>query len=478
MKPVILFVDDEPMILNALEKLFSAEYEVLLAESGEEALEKLTTTEVEVVVVDQKMPGMDGVETLRAIRQAHPLTVRVALTAHADVQTLVESVNYGQIFRYVSKPWGDDELNRTLKEGVAKYRADRAALSRQEELQRLANEKARLEQEVVFLKSEIEREFSLDNIVSVSPEMGRVRRMIRASALNDETVLIQGESGTGKELVARAIHYNSKRHAAKFIAVDCGALSETLLEGELFGYRRGAFTGAVRDQKGLFEEADGGTVFLDEISNTSLKLQSRLLRVIQEKEIRRIGEMQPRFVDVRILAATNQDLRSIVLEKLFREDLYYRLNVIPIQMPALRDRPSDIPILVNHFINQHNLQSAKKIRSISREALHVLCKRTWPGNVRELRNAVNRMLAFANSDHLDVNEIPEEEHSIMERHGVNDAGMSADFHLQEIVPMDDVERRYIQHVLGHTAGNKTEAAKLMGVKRTTLLMRMKKLGLN
>jgi DNA-binding NtrC family response regulator len=478
--PALLFVDDEELILSALRKQFDDRYTVITAVTGEEALAILQSRTVAVAVVDQRMPGIGGVETLKRIREMYPHTVRIALTAHADIQSLVESVNYGQIFRYVSKPWDTHDLEITIQEAVDKFLADQAQTERVTEIERLSVEKAKLEQEIVVLKSEIEKEFALDNIISASSEMNQVRRLIKAASLNDETILIQGESGTGKELVAKAIHYNSKRSRFKFIAVDCGALSETLLEGELFGHRKGAFTGAIQDQKGLFEEADGGTVFLDEISNTSIKLQARLLRVIQEKEIRRIGEMQPRLVDVRIITATNKDLREECRRGAFREDLFYRLNVIPIQLPSLRERRSDIPILINHFINLHNQQSEKKVRSISREALNDLCARTYPGNVRELKNLVNRMLVFAEHDHIDVDDIPEDPvgTTLDRKPSTSHNGSDGPFVISRIDPMDAVERLYIEYVLKRVHGNKSEAAKLLGMKRTTLHMRMKKLGLD
>ncbi len=478
--PTVLFVDDESLILNALRKQFDGRYEVITARTGEEALEMMKSRDVAVAVVDQRMPGIGGVETLRRIRELHPQTVRIALTAHANIESLVESVNYGQIFRYVSKPWDTAELELVIREATDKYLAELEQTGRADEIERLAVEKAQLEQEIFILKSEIEKEFALDNIISSSREMSQVRRLIKAASLNDETILVQGESGTGKELVAKAIHYNSKRNRFKFIAVDCGALSESLLEGELFGHRKGSFTGAMQDQKGLFEEADGGTVFLDEISNTSLKLQTRLLRVIQEREIRRIGEMQPRLVDVRIIAATNKDLREECRRGTFREDLFYRLNVIPIQLPSLRERRTDIPILINHFINTHNQRSEKKVRSISRDALNNLCARDWPGNVRELKNLVNRMLAFAERDHIDVDDIPDDL-SIREtppESPVTPLESAESFIVSRVDPLRAVESRYIQFVLKHTGGNKTAAAKLLGLKRTTLLMRMKKLGLD
>lgn len=479
LKHTILCVDDEQPILNVLRKILEDHYIVFTVASGEEALDILHRHEVAVVVVDQKMPSMSGVELLKHVKDAHPYTVRIVLTAYADIHDLVDSVNLGEIYRYIHKPWETQTLLDVLADAAKKYEENIANAQRKNQYERLAIEKARLEQEIVVLKSEIEKEFSLDNIISVSPEMNEVRRLIKSASVSDETVLIQGESGTGKELVAKAIHFNSKRQHHKFIAIDCGALAENLLESELFGHKKGAFTGAFYDKKGLFEEAEGGTVFLDEISNTSLSLQAKLLRVIQEKEIRRIGETHFRRVDVRIISATNKNLSEEFRKDHFREDLYYRLNVIPIHLPPLRNRRSDIPILINHFINDHNRNSEKKIRSIAQEVLNFLSARDWKGNVRELKNLINRMLIFAESDFLGINDIPEEFRR--ELHEIQFSKPSAtttgfEFKINGIQTIEELERSYIRYVLNKTT-NKAEAAKLLGMKRTTLLMRMKKLGL-
>lgn len=479
-KHTILCVDDEPPILSVLRKILEDRYVIFTVSSGEDALDILNRHEVAVVIVDQKMPSMSGVELLKHVKESYPYTVRIVLTAYADIHDLVDSVNLGEIYRYIHKPWETQTLLDVLADAIKKYEENIANAQRKNQYERLAIEKAKLEQEIVVLKSEIEKEFSLDNIISVSPEMNEVRRLIKSASVSDETVLIQGESGTGKELVAKAIHFNSKRQHNKFTAIDCGALAENLLESELFGHKKGAFTGAFYDKKGLFEEAEGGTVFLDEISNTSLALQAKLLRVIQEKEIRRIGETHFRRVDVRIISATNKDLYEEFRKETFREDLYYRLNVIPVQLPPLRNRRSDIPILINHFINDHNRNSEKKVRSISQEVLNFLCSREWKGNVRELKNLINRMLIFAESDSLSLNDIPEEFRR--ELHDIQfskppDATNHFEFKINDIKTIEELERSYIRYILHQTGANKAEAAKLLGMKRTTLLMRMKKLGL-
>lgn len=476
----ILCVDDEPAILSVLRKLLEEEYNVYTASNGLEALNILNDHEIALALVDQKMPNMSGVELLTKIKDLYPNTVRIIVTAHTEVHDLVNSINEGEIFRHINKPWDMEVLTDCIQEAVRKFEQHRAITQHRNEYEKLASEKAKLEREIVLLKSEIEKEYSLDNIVSISTEMNHVRRLINAASLSDETVMIQGESGTGKELVARAIHYNSKRHHKRFLAVDCGALTETLLEGELFGHKKGAFTGAVQDQKGLIEDAVGGTVFLDEISNTSLSLQAKLLRVIQEKEIRRIGETQYRQVDVRIIAATNKDLLAEAQKQNFRMDLYYRLNVLNIQLPPLRERPSDIPLLVNHIINEYNQKSEKKIKSISREALSFLSSLEWKGNIRELKNMINRMMIFAHGDHLDIHDIPDEirmlNSSSLQTKISSDSEFS-NFSITVPKTMDEVEKEYIRFILSKTSSNKAEAAKLLGLKRTTLIMRMKKFGL-
>lgn len=476
----ILCVDDEPAILSVLRKLLEDDYNVYTALNGLEALNLLNDHEIAVALVDQKMPNMTGIELLTKIKDLYPNTVRIILTAHTEVHDLVNSINMGEIFRHVNKPWDEDVLVDCIREAVLKFEQNRAIIQHKNAYEKLATEKEKLEREIVLLKSEIEKEYSLDNIVSISPEMNHVRRLIQAASLSDETVLIQGESGTGKELVARAIHFNSKRQHKKFLAVDCGTLTETLLEGELFGHKKGAFTGAVHDQKGLIEDAVGGTVFLDEISNTSFSFQSKLLRVIQEKEIRRIGETQYRQVDVRIIAATNKDLMQEVQEQKFRMDLYYRLNVLNVQLPPLRQRRSDIPILVNHIINEYNQKSEKKIKSISREALNQLSSLPWPGNIRELKNIINRMMIFARGEHLDITDVPDEIRTGDSIALTNDRAADAvgfHFSLSGLKTLDELEKEYIRFVLNKTSSNKAEAAKLLGLKRTTLIMRMKKFGL-
>jgi transcriptional regulator with PAS, ATPase and Fis domain len=311
--------------------------------------------------------------------------------------------------------------------------------------------------------------------------MKQVFHLIENAADNTANVLIQGESGTGKELVAKAIHYNGSRKNRKFVAVDCGALPENLLESELFGYKKGAFTGANSDKKGLFEEADGGTIFLDEITNTSLNFQSRLLRVIQEGEIRRVGDTETRKINVRTIVATNRNLLDQVKAGFFREDLYYRLNVIPISLPPLRERQDDIPLLVQFFIDKHNKANNKNIRSVSSELMEKLIRHTWPGNIRELENILSRMIILTSQDKLTPESLPDE----IKKSGpavsskqtatmLNATQKSLDEFENELAR---IEKDYFSSVLEKAGGNKSKAAEILGIKRTTLNDRLKKLGL-
>ncbi|MDH7514406.1 MAG: sigma 54-interacting transcriptional regulator, partial [Bacteroidota bacterium] len=335
---------------------------------------------------------------------------------------------------------------------------------------------ARLQDENLYLQKTVNRRFGFENIIGESAPMMKLFAETQAAIGSEAAVLISGESGTGKELIAKAIHYNGSRKAGRFVAVDCGALPDTLLESELFGYKRGAFTGAYTDKPGLFEEAHNGTLFLDEISNTSIAFQAKLLRVLQDGEFRRVGDTTTRTVNVRIICATNKNLAEEIEHGRFRQDLFYRLNVIPITVPPLRDRVSDIPLLVQHFIDRFKAKSPSPIRGATSELLEVLKTLPWKGNVRELENLINRMLTQAESDLLTTRDLPPEYQSAASQ------GPSAEIPVtlgmpRRLVTLQQIEREHILFVLQHTKGNKTEAARILGVKRTTLIERMKKLGL-
>ncbi len=335
-----------------------------------------------------------------------------------------------------------------------------------------------MKQENVYLRREIEQRFGFESIIGSSKPMEKLFTETQAAITSESNVLIYGESGTGKELIAKAIHYNGKRKDHHFVAVDCGALPDTLLESELFGYMRGAFTGAVTDKPGLFEEAHNGTLFLDEISNTSLAFQAKMLRALQEGEFRRVGETKIRQANVRIICATNSDLQEEIRQERFRQDLFYRLNVIPITVPPLRDRSYDVPELVQHFIHMYNEKNGTDIHGASNELTEILKGLPWKGNIRELENLVNRILAQTDEAVLSTRHLPAEYRTVKR----NQASAAGDLEVslrapQRLQPLKEMEKEHINFVLQHTEGNKTEAAKILGLKRTTLVEKMKKLGM-
>ena len=353
----ILIVDDEKDILDSLRLAFEEDYEVVTASSGEQGLEILQGLSVSVMIVDQRMPGMDGVTFLDQAMQLAPKAVRIILTGYTDMDALIAAVNSGQIYRYIHKPWEPDALKMDVRRAVERFEMSSELEERYGEILRLNQEleeaKQKLELENVQLRHAASQRYLADGLIGQSPAMEKVYDLIEKVLNSDVTVILTGETGTGKELLARCVHFNGPRKERPFVAQNCGALPPELLESELFGYRKGAFTGAVEDRPGMFEAADGGTIFLDEIGETSMAMQVRLLRVLQEGEIRRVGEVRDRKVNVRTIAATNQDLKVEVEAKRFREDLYFRLNVFPIEVPPLRDRSEDVPLLVAHFLKTY-----------------------------------------------------------------------------------------------------------------------------
>ena len=370
----VLVVDDEEVVVFSCRRiLVDAGFEVESAQDGKTALEKIRRQAFDVVLLDIMMPGIDGVEVLRRIKEDHPQMEVVMITGRAEIDTAVRSMKLGA-FDYLPKPFDPDELRLTVEHAL---------------------ERRRLLQENLKLRHEVGARYRAENAIGSSAEMQEVFRLVAQCAPTGSTALLTGESGTGKELIARAIHHNSLRSDAPFVAVDCTSLSENLLESELFGHVRGAFTGAVVNKRGLFDEARGGTLFLDEIGNIPLSIQAKLLRVIQEREFRAVGDTNTRTADVRLIAATNKDLRAMVREGTFREDLFYRLNVFPIRVPPLRERRDDIPALAQHFLARCNRELGKHIEGFSADALQVLRDYDWPGNVRELENAVHRAAILA-----------------------------------------------------------------------------------
>jgi DNA-binding NtrC family response regulator len=436
----ILIVDDEPVVRDSLGKWFEEEgYAVDTACSARDALLKLPRQRWDLAVLDIKMPGMDGLDLQRKMREIDPELTVVIMTGYASVETAVRALKEGA-YDYITKPFDPDDLAHLIRKAL--------------EHRRMKDENLRLRQSL--------EEIQAAELVGQSPAMQKVGEMIRTVAPNDTTVLITGESGTGKELVARAVHNLSPRRFMPMVVIHCGALTETLLESELFGHEKGAFTGAQYRKKGKFEVAEGGTVFLDEISDISLRTQTDLLRVLQEKEITRVGGTQPIKVDFRVVAATNKDLESLVKEGTFRPDLFYRLNVFGIRVPALRERREDIPLLVDHFIRKYSQVMNKRFTSVSKPAMELLMDYDWPGNVRELENAIERAMVIGHEPEIQAPDFPLQH--------VPAAPLPAG------ETLEDVERAHILKTLEVCHWNQSRAARVLKIDRVTLYNKIKKYG--
>jgi two-component system response regulator PilR (NtrC family) len=447
----ILVVDDEQSMREMLSIMLAKEgHEVLEAGSRGEAASALARGPVDMVVTDVRLPDGDGIEILRHVKAASPETVVIVMTAFGTADSAVAARKLGAE-AYVFKPFDVDELRIVVRDSLA---------NRQ------------LRSEVVRLRHEVGRRYGLDRVIGVSPVMASLFEMVRAIAPTSSTVLITGESGTGKELVARAIHGLSGRAQGPFVTVNCGALPDTLLESELFGHMKGAFTDARQDKKGLFEAAHGGTLFLDEVGETSPSMQVKLLRALQDRRIRRLGGTAEIPVDVRVIAATNLSLEDLVREKRFREDLYYRLQVIPIQTPPLRERREDIRLLAQHFLEQFARQMGKEVAKLSEAALVRLERYSWPGNVRELENVIERAVALETTAAV----LPERLPALLQDAARSDDGppigpdFSLDAHLQA------VERRFLAEALAQSGGDRSEAARLLGVNARRLRYLLQKHG--
>jgi len=374
----ILIVDDEEIVIRSCLRILDGdEFQIESVRDGREALRKVEENAYDVIILDIMMPNIDGLEVLRRVKETHPDVDVIMITGLSQIDTAVQAMKLGA-FDYLSKPFEPDELKLVVQRAL---------------------ERRRLLQENLELKSEVSSKYRFENIIGLSPQMQAVYRLIAQCAPTSSTVLITGESGTGKELIARAIHYNSLRKDKPFVAVDCNALSENLLESELFGHVKGAFTSAVVNKKGMFEVADSGTLFLDEIGNISMSIQAKLLRVLQEREFRAVGDTRVQAANFRLVTATNKDLKAMVAAGTFRDDLYYRINIFPVHAPALRERKSDIPALAYHFLKAFNTELGKTITDISEGALSTLCNYAWPGNVRELENVMHRA-AILTSDNV------------------------------------------------------------------------------
>ncbi|MBI5468056.1 MAG: sigma-54-dependent Fis family transcriptional regulator [Deltaproteobacteria bacterium] len=453
-RPVLLVVDDEKNIRDMLELILAEHYDVLFAENGTEALKAVKTKPVDMVLMDVNLPGrdglpgMDGLRTLELVKEFDPETEVVMLSGENSAQQAVSALKKGA-YDYITKPFDSEDLLLTLKR---------------------LSERLKLKNEVGYLKEELRGHTGQGEIISRSPRMRTVFELINAVSQTSSSVLITGESGTGKELVARAIQSKGPRKDKPFVAVNCGAVPSELMESELFGHEKGSFTGAHARKTGKFEYADGGTLFLDEVSTLPMHLQVKLLRVLQEKSFERVGSNIPIKVDIRVIAATNLDLEKEVRKGNFREDLYYRLKVVPIELPPLRERREDIPLLIHHFLKKHAQTFNKPVPKVSAEAINALRNFSWPGNIRELENLIERLVVLSKAgreityDDLPVGMFTTD----VENHP---KGPARDF--REAV--ESFERHYIIGVLNKTNWNKLEAARRMKVHRNTLLLKMKAL---
>jgi two-component system NtrC family response regulator len=442
----ILVIDDDESLRRVLEYNLAQEgYAVLTASSGEQGLTLLKKEGADLVVTDVRMSGLDGLQVLDEVRKADPNIQVIILTAFGTIEMAVEAMKAGA-FHYISKPFNRDELKLTIRKAL---------------------QLKALERENVALRQELQTRLGLDAIIAESPQMQQLLEMLERVAPTETTVLILGESGTGKELIARAIHANSPRAAGPFVAVNCAAIPENLLESELFGHVKGAFTGAIRDRVGKFEAAEGGTIFLDEIGEMRPELQVKILRCLEERVVERVGDNRPIRVDVRVLAATNKDLTKAIQAGEFREDLYYRLNVVPLQIPPLRERREDIRPLAQHFLQR--LGASPRL-AIAPDAFKVLETYDWPGNVRELENALERAMIFHRGDVISLADLPETVRAPRAKEAVAlpvslpEAGLS----------LEEVEKELILRALQKHEWNQSRAARYLGITRHTLLYRMEK----
>jgi len=456
MKARILVVDDEEIVVKScLRILGEGDYEAEGVESGEEALRRIEARPYDVVILDIMMPKVDGLEVLRRVKESHPDIDVIMVTGLSQIDTAVRSMKLGA-FDYLPKPFDPDELKVVVGRAL---------------------ERRRLLQENLNLKSEVSSRYRMENIIGPSPAMQAVYRLIAKSAPTNSTILLTGESGTGKELIARAVHYNSLRKDRPFVPVDCNSLSENLLESELFGHVRGSFTGAVANKRGMFEIAHGGTLFLDEIGNLSLSTQAKLLRVIQEREFRAVGDTRTQTTDVRLIAATNKDLKAMVAGATFREDLYYRINIFPIQVPPLRERREDIPALAHHFLNVLSKEVGKRFTAFSEGAMNLLLQHDWRGNVRELENAVHRAVILATGDVIRRAHLA----------GIIEAGPRMDLDVAKTSDelkrlkkaarersVEEIEKLFVLEALKRNAWNVTRSAEETGMQRANFQALMKK----
>ncbi len=450
----LLIVDDEKPLREAIaERLADQGFAVEQADSGEQALDRLAEFAFDVLITDLRLPGIDGRKVLDAALARYPEIIAIVITGFGTVKDAVEAIKQGAS-DFITKPFQFDALLHILNSAL---------------------EARRLKSENAYLRSQLEERYRIDGLVGRSKVMRDLFQLLEIVAATSSTVLITGETGTGKELAARAIHHSSARRANRFVAINCSAIPETLLEAELFGHARGAFTGAVGTRQGRFEQAHKGTLFLDEVGTMSAALQAKLLRVLQEREFERVGDSHTIKVDVRVIAATHSDLHKMVAEGAFREDLFYRLNVIPVQLPPLRERRDDIPLLVQHFVQKLSADAGRAPTKISQEAMRRLMAHQWPGNVRQLENAVERAFAFSQGrGQIDAPDLsPEIQKEPAAPEGIDPWFPEDGVDFEQYI--SGIELALIQRSLERTRGNKRQAAKLLNLKRTTLIEKLKRL---
>ena len=457
LKDKILVADDEKSMREFLDIMLKKEgYKVTLASNGEEVMKLVEKDIFDLALVDIRMPRQDGISALKRIKSISPETVVIMITAYASADTAIKAMKEGA-YDYITKPFKIDEIKLIIQNAL---------------------EKKHLQKENLLLKQVVRDRYHFENIIGQSSKMLELYDLLEKVAPTKTNILITGESGTGKELVAKAIHYNSPRKDKPFVTLNCGAIPESLIESELFGHMRGAFTDAISTKKGLFEVADEGTIFLDEISELPLMMQVKLLRVLQDREFKRVGGTEDIRVDVRILSATNKDLEGAVREKQFREDLFYRLNVIQIRIPSLRERKEDIPLLTSHFLKRYSEELGKQISQISPEALRVLVQYDYPGNVRELQNIIERAMALETSQELTAPNLSSyiEEQLPIKKRPIDLEIPSEGVDLEKIV--EDVERTLLLKALDRTKGIKKKAAELLHINFRSMRYRLEKYGLN
>ena len=449
----VLIIDDEENFRHMLSVILKKEgYDVEAALNGEEALQKIGLSPFDQILCDIRMPKMDGLQFLHEVKKMGVDSPIIMMSAYGTVDIAIEAIKLGA-YDYISKPFKPDEIILTLKK---------------------AEERERLRKENEFLRKEVKKEYSFENIISKNKMMQRIFEVIKKVAQYKSTILITGESGTGKELVARALHYSSDRAQKPFIPVNCGAIPENLLESELFGHAKGAFTDAIRTKKGLFEEADEGTLFLDEIGELPGQLQVKLLRVLQDGEIRRVGESKSIKINVRIVAATVKDLTKEVNEGRFRDDLFYRLNVLPIHIPPLRDRKEDISLLTSHFIKKHSQAMNKNVVGIDSKALEALMNYKWYGNVRELENSIERAIVLADRENIELENLPAEIQNFQDEIQLEPLS-EEEYSIKKASRF--LEMTLIKKGLKKTKGNHTHAAKLLEISHRALLYKIKEYGI-